>query len=155
MLGTVSRAMAQPTILKHVQRRLSAQIQAKTVEQLVVDPLLPLITKHSWLAHCSEDDPATSLPSTGQSWFLFGSLLDPRCRLSNDELRYTLQRRLGAQPSAASPCQVWKPSRRAPCGKPLDPLGAHADCCDTRDICDNSEIIMWKTVVSSRCSPIG
>eukprot|EP00971_Amphidinium_carterae_P299023 5940437-Amphidinium_carterae.1 len=32
MLGTVSRAMAQPTILKHVQRRLSVQIYAKTVE---------------------------------------------------------------------------------------------------------------------------
>eukprot|EP00971_Amphidinium_carterae_P080361 1590206-Amphidinium_carterae.1 len=46
VLGTVSRAMAQPTILKHVQRRLSVQIHAKTMEQLVVDPLLPLVTKN-------------------------------------------------------------------------------------------------------------
>eukprot|EP00971_Amphidinium_carterae_P275803 5472835-Amphidinium_carterae.1 len=69
--------MAQPTILKHVQRRLSAQIHIKTVEQLVVDPLLPHLTKNSWLAHCSEDDPAKTHPSTGQSWHFFGSLLDP------------------------------------------------------------------------------
>eukprot|EP00971_Amphidinium_carterae_P200779 3984209-Amphidinium_carterae.1 len=134
MLGTVSRAMAQPTILKHVQRRLSVQIHARTVEQLVVDPLLPLVTKNSWLAYCSEDDPAQTHPSTGQSWLFFGSLLDPRCRLSNDELRYTLQRRVGAQPAVASPCQVWKPSRRAQCGKMLDPLGAHADSCDTMTV---------------------